>query len=301
MTTSSSRAREISRRVSAGSSAAMPRSTGFAARREHLAPGGERVGVADLPGPQRPAQRHELAAGGQHGDPWAARDRQFLDADRGEQPELGGSERRPLRQHDIAGAHVFAGVAHVAAHGRRFAHVDPAVALLDVLDLHDRVGAVRQGRPGHDAGRLAHAQRHAGHAARGDLGDDGKARDPGGVQVGAAHGEAVHGGVVERGHRFGRDDVGGDGAPQRLEQRHALGRQRPHRGEHQVDGFAQGDHRAPPCVRVMVVELRLQSRERSTRASRPPAAARRRSRHTTAQAQATPSTSTAKSRGSHVR
>ena len=107
-----------------------------------------------------------------------------------------------------------------------------------MFDLHDRVGALRQGRPGHDAGRLARPQAHAGHAARGDLDDDGKARSLGLVQVGAAQGEAVHGGVVERGHRFGRHDVGGDGAPQRLEERHALGGQGPHGRQHQVDGFA---------------------------------------------------------------
>ena len=87
-------------------------------------------------------------------------------------------------------------------------------------------------------------ERCGGHTAR-----RGSRRRRQGLRCGAAsrsaaaQGEPVHGGVVERRHVRGRDDLGGDGAAQRLEERHPLRSERPHVGEHQIDGLVQGDHR----------------------------------------------------------
>src|SRR5450756_3120292 len=71
-------------------------------KRQHLAIGRERVGVADLPGAQRLARQPEFAAGGEDGDPRAAGDGDAVAAYRRQQADLGRAETCAAREEDVA-------------------------------------------------------------------------------------------------------------------------------------------------------------------------------------------------------
>ncbi len=169
-----------------------------------------------------------------------------------------------------------------------------------MFDLDHGVGALGQGSAGHDAGGVARPEWLAGRLSGGDLGGDDEAFAVRGAgEVDAAHGEAVHGGVVERRHRRGRDDLGGRDAAQGFEQWQPLLTHRPHLGEHQVDGFIQADHR---CASLSfgvpgLTDLTDRPRGRSTTATR----RRRRTAQSSARAHVTPTTSSVTSRGSAER
>ena len=156
-----------------------------------LAVGGEGVGVANLPRGERPASRHELAARGEYGDARTAGHAHALEAHRGEQPDLGRAEARAALEEDVAGAHVLARAAHVRPCWRGGLDGDEVVVHRRVLDLHDRVGARRQRRPGHDARGRTGRDRLLHVPSGGDV-DDHPEIATSGLELRSRHGEAVH-------------------------------------------------------------------------------------------------------------
>ena len=167
-------------------------------------------------------------------------------SDRGQQSQFGRAEAGAAAQQDVADDDVLARAAHVGARPHGLVDDEDVALLAGELDGHDRVDAVGQGCAGHDLGRgaLRHGRRR--RLARGQLDDDGEAAAPG-LQLGAAHGEAVHRGVVEGRHPLPRDDVPGGRAAEGFEQGDLLGRQRPHAGQHDIQRFIYGDHGRLPC------------------------------------------------------
>ncbi len=171
----------------------------------------------------------QLVAGGQHADPGR---REHLDpgeSQAGQHPEVARREDRGRLEDGLAGPQVVARGPDVVAHGGR--HLDDHGVTRPLgrwaIDRgrgalhHDhRVGARRQGRPGHDADGLPGTDGEPGRVGpRGQGGHHAEPhRSPGGV--GRPHREAVHG-------RVGK---GGDVDPGH----HRL-------GEHQSEGLGQGD------------------------------------------------------------
>ena len=183
---------------------------------------GVAVAVVDLAGAERAPDRGDLVAGGHHRHAQAAAHAHLGDAERGDQAELGGAAALARGDRHPALGEVLAGVAQVLAFllpgGDEHALVLAAGHLLH----DDGVGALRDGRAGHDAHGLAGAD-HAGEGAAGQGGADHRERALAGAgEVGRAHGVAVHRGVVVRGHVARRDHVLGEHAAERGAHRHAL-------------------------------------------------------------------------------
>ena len=116
---------------------------------------GQRVGVIQLAGAQRPAGRDQLVPGRQHRDARAAGAAQrgatggCGDADRR------GTELRSGSEHAVPGGHVLARRANVLAGRGGGVEVDVTVVLSGVLDAGDGGRAGRHGRAGADADCLS--------------------------------------------------------------------------------------------------------------------------------------------------
>ena len=97
-------------------------------------------------------------------------------------------------------------------------------------------------RTGHDAQGLARLHGAVGRGAGGEDAD-GLQLDRGAGGVGGPHGVAVDGGVVERRHRLGRHDVGGQDAAEGVAQGDGTRGERRAGRHHQGLGVLDGDHR----------------------------------------------------------
>ncbi len=170
-------------------------------------------------------------------------------------------------------------LADVGAHGgRRGERHDGAWAPVafhhvDDLVLHHGVGVVGQLGTRHDAHALACGDGARVHAARADLRDDGQLHRillSRALDIRRMEGEAVHGRVSER-----RDvDVAAQilrrDAPDRVENRHALGRQRRHVGQHELARLLERNHlfhsipfrkkRLPPLRRTIAEDAGMTRR-----------------------------------------
>ena len=167
-----SRARRMAATVSSSRSANDAEVRGFGAFRARQRREREGVGADDLAGPRLDAGRHQLVAGGEHGD--------FRPPVHGNERMVhGGGKRKIARREPMAGGEecvarceVQSLRADVAALGGRPLHLDAiALPLGEFLD-HHRVGAVRHHPAGENARRLAATHRARKRPAGGDLADD---------------------------------------------------------------------------------------------------------------------------------
>jgi hypothetical protein len=201
------------------------------ARARALGLGRERVGVrvADLPGGERAGARlDQLVAGGQDGHP-GSRAAQHVGAPQcGQRAQLGRAQVVAGAEHPLAGGHVLTGAADVRALLRR-RHDHAPVGGLRALDAHDGDAALGYGGAGRYAHGLAGAERFPRGRARAGLADYGQV-----AAAGVADHVAVERRRIERRHVLGALDVLGQHAPERVGERHALGLERPHRGQHDL-------------------------------------------------------------------
>jgi len=160
------------------------------------------------------------------------------------------------RNEDVARGDILAGAAHVGARPHRLVEGHGVAALRRELHGHDGVDAGGHRGAGHDLCRVAGADRlrepQTGRYIDGDA-----EVTPSRLELRAAHGEAVHGRVVEAGHALRRDDLGSRRAAKSFKQGHRLGRHRADRAEHGVNGFIDADHGVLPrwsliCLRILV-------------------------------------------------
>ena len=114
-----------------------------------------RVGLVDLPRPQRQSRRDELCTGGQQQHSNRPVHRQGGEAERSGDPDLRRADHPAGRQHDGALTDVFAPPPQMDP--RRWGVVDPhrLRATIGALDRDDHLRAVWNRRAGHDPGRRA--------------------------------------------------------------------------------------------------------------------------------------------------
>ncbi len=125
------------------------------------------VALPDLAGPQRPAVGDQLVAGREHGDPGPGVDEDRSMVDARQHAEHRRAHDRAGGEQQVAADDVVADVAEGVArpNGAIDADHDAIVDPLGVLHHDDGVGAIRHRRTGHDADRLAAAERHVGGGA----------------------------------------------------------------------------------------------------------------------------------------
>jgi hypothetical protein len=179
---------------------------------------GQRVAVrvADLAGRELGAGLGELVAGRDHHDPRPRVHEHAAEAHRGAHPDVGRAEPAARGEHDVACADVLAGEADVVAGLGDDPQPHPVADLVGQLDRHDRVGARRDRRAGHDPDGLAGRHLDLLGRAGGDLA--GHAQLVALRDVQRAHCEPVHRGVREARHVRGRGHVLGQHAAVGLEQ-----------------------------------------------------------------------------------
>ena len=165
--------------------------------------------------------------------------------------EMGGTESRARGQHLLALAHILAGVPHVLADLHLDAHANPVADAIGVFLAYDRVRTGRNRRTREDAGRLAGLDLAIDDRSRGHLGHDPErdgARRRRTLQVGGAHGVAIHRRVVRGRKAASRDQGLGQDAPQSLSSGHGFGAQNRSRFEHDSEGFRRGQFRLHPAT-----------------------------------------------------
>ena len=155
-----------------------------------------------------------------------------------------GSITRPARENDVPRPDLGAAGRHVRAlRDRRQDGHPELVERLRLLDLLDGVGAGRNRRPGHDAYRLARADREFGPLPGPHLADDleghRSARHVRRPQRVAVHGRAVE----ERQVGIG-SDVPGEHAGERGVERHLLERERGRLAQDDLERLLDGNHEA---------------------------------------------------------
>ena len=171
-------------------------------------------------------------------------------ANAGQHPYTAGRRDRARVEHGLAHGHILAGEPHVVAgldadlydHPVIVAHRTPGA-----LHHHDCVSARRHRRARHDPGRLSGGDLDLAGVARGNcshhLEVDGSSRG-----VGRPEREAVHGGVCESGHSFGRRHRFGEHQAKRLIDRNGPSGQGRDPIEHVALGLGQRDHVLRPTV-----------------------------------------------------
>ena len=182
-----------------------------------------------MPGREGQGRLDELVAGGEDGDDGPTDDGGVVEAERGEDADLRGSERRASGEDGLARGDVLAGEADVVAPFGGGEHVDlagdppaalDAFKLVGLLERDDGVGALGYDGAGHDADSLSLAYGAARRRAGGGLGDHAERHargGAGGLHVSGAHGVTVHGGVGVGGHVEGGAHVLGEDLSQRVE------------------------------------------------------------------------------------
>ena len=143
---------------------------------------------------------------------------------------------------DRALAEIQAGRADIAAFGRALLDQHDIAAPLGILLDHDRVGAVRDGRAGEDAHRLARADNAFVALPCRHRSDNSQFRRNA-RHVGGAHGIAVHGRDGERRLSAARDDILGEHPAGRSGERHMLRAERLQRRQEAVARFLDRNHR----------------------------------------------------------
>ena len=204
----------VARRSRASSSRAMPRSTGSHAGSASSASSIGRFESRILPGRERdrsprsssPVESTPTRGRGYAGTVADAEAREHAEVRRAEHACPARTPRRRPR-----GRRRRARTWSPARRRVRDEHAVVAVAL-GALDHHDRVGAVGHRRAGHDADRLAGADRRPSARARPASSPTTRSRTgaprPRAGGVGGAHRVAVHRGVGERRDRLGRATTG---------------------------------------------------------------------------------------------
>ena len=161
-----------------------------------------------------------------------------------DEAELGRAEHAAGLEDPLAGRHVFTGLADVLAPLSRLEDEHVAVFLLGDLDLHDRIGPLRDRRPGHDLRRLFGfddpSADSAGRDDQRDLETHGRV-GPGVDRVDGPHGKAIHARVVERRHVVGSGYLLGENPAQSPWQSAALCRQWGCFGENSTPSFFNAD------------------------------------------------------------
>ncbi len=208
------------------------------------------------PGPTGWPGGDQLAPRRDDGDTGSPRDRDRVGADGGEKADLSRAEACAARQDDVADGDVLASAAHVGGRLHRLTHCERVARLAREFHRHDRVDTGGQRRAGHDLGRFAGPDGLRHVAPGGDLDGHSIRRAPGAELV-TAQRVAVHRGVVEGWDLLARDDVGGGGAAEGVEQRDLLRRERDHGRQDAVDGLLygkKGTHhlRSLNCLRRLV-------------------------------------------------
>ena len=177
---------------------------------------GEQVAVAvdDLAEGNGTARCHELTAGRHDDDPRAGPGRNGGTVAGRDEGEISGRDDAAAGNRQGALSEVFAGPANVAAGCRVRSDDDGRCSAIGLLDGHDAVGTSRHWRSGHDACRASCRDRHADSRTGGQVVHHRERDLAGGVRkICRPHRVAVHRGVVEPGHRPGRDDVLGHDEP----------------------------------------------------------------------------------------
>ena len=186
----------------------------------------QRVGLGDLPALELRARRQQLGARRDDRDPRAPADGHRCDVRCGDRGKLQRAELDSRGNELRARGAVFTAPPDVRADAtRRLPHPDGSERVGQPagrrLERHDRVGVRGQRRAGHDPHRLARAERGVERAAGGEVGHD--AEGDGGCRargrdIGEAHREPVHRGVVEQRQIHGRAHTGSEGAAEGLGQ-----------------------------------------------------------------------------------
>ncbi len=201
------------------------------------------VALADLAGAEIRAVGDELVAGGEHGDAGPPGDGDGAGVDAGQHAGDRGRHHRAWTEQRRPGGDVVAGATHgrADADGGADPHPVPTVEPLGVLHHHDRVGASRHRRAGHDPDRLPFHEHVVGGRPGGHLVDDAQLDRHRG-DVGTAHGVPVDGRVDERRHVLRGDDRGGEGQPASRVDREFDDVERGDRGQHVGPGLGRIDH-----------------------------------------------------------
>ena len=162
-----------------------------------------RHGVADV---------DDLVARGEDGHdrtPPHAHDR-FLHA--GDDADFGRMDRRAVREHDVARAHVLAALADVRSAAQRFENTDLIRSRIRNLDMRDRIRPLGHQRASHDPDRRAGLDTFRGHRSCRKILDDAQCDRRVGDVVGA-DGVSIHRGVVALRHVDARVNVLAQHAP----------------------------------------------------------------------------------------
>ena len=107
------------------------------------------------------------------------------------------------------------------------------------------------GAPGHDADRLARADRDRGRVPGGEIAHDAQANRGVGSRargVGRAHRVAVHRGVGEGWHRATGHDIGREHETQRIGSIALDGIEAGHRADHRILHLGERDHDSRSCT-----------------------------------------------------
>ncbi len=206
----------------------------------HLRPRGDeatgqhrRVGLVDLPGPERLAGPPQLRPRGQDRRARPAGAHDPRDPGRPERAESRRGQPLARREHEVAGTNVEARLADVRAMLDGRSDLDLVVAFDNVLDRDDRIRAVRDDAARRDPEGLALAQRPACGSPRGHpLGDGQRAGRVCGAEREAVHRRGREGRQVDDGPEV----LGGEAAGS-VAQLDRLRRQRGRATEHEALGL----------------------------------------------------------------
>ena len=198
---------------------------------DHFAPQGPQQGgkqkpvrVVDAAGRQRLARHDQFVAGEQHTDPKPPVDRKPGQTDRGRKADVRRAQARSAFQHAGSELDVHPRRPDPLARRRHREHHDPIGLQLRGFLRHDGVTAGWNRRSGENARSRTRGQRLAHPPRLDSLRHRQAGRDR--SQIRAAHGVAVHLGVVQRRHRDARDDRLGQHASEPID-----GAQAPDRGK----------------------------------------------------------------------
>ena len=194
----------------------------FAPGEAHEGNEGVGVGAGDLPPAQdllRLVDIDDLVATAHDRDSWAAMHQRVRHRQGGEDAQFRRAQERAGLKHDGAPAHILADVAEVGAGVSILVNGDNFPALVGVFLPHHPIGALRQRRPGKNAGAFSRSDDARREVPGRNLLDNAKAnrgRVGGTADVGGARRVTIHGGVGPGGDIEGAGDVLGQHAAQRV-------------------------------------------------------------------------------------
>ena len=210
----------------AGVVADPPEQQRLAAEVAHPGAEGVLVDVADATGAGLLLRADQLVPGGDDRHPGPPRHGDLRDPESREQADIGGPQHVARRQHRLPLAHVLADGHDVLARGDRAIDLENLAALARVLPHDDRVGAAGEHPARGDPQRLARADPLLGRGAHGHAAAHrqvGRLRFGGAEGVGGGDGVPVHDRPGEMRQVDRGDDIAGERAPERVENRDGLG------------------------------------------------------------------------------